>query len=42
MTWDAAMRWALVRAKDTGARYRVYGYRMGSWSPRWAYAVGKA
>jgi hypothetical protein len=39
MNWLAAMRWARLRSRDTGARYRVYGYPRGS---GWAYAVKRA
>ena len=48
VTWEAAMRWARVRAGETGCRYRVYGYEvLGNpglgWRPgHWAYAVGRA
>lgn len=47
MTWEAAMRWARIRAEDTGKRYRVYGYEVQGceglgWRPgRWAYAVAR-
>lgn len=45
MTWDAAMRWALIRARETGVRRHVYAYRLGfrrPGEPRWVYAVGVA
>lgn len=52
MTWEAAMRWARTRARETGVRHRVYGYRIGGaahvpgmtviWrGTGWAYAVGR-
>ena len=34
MTWEAAMRWALVRAKGDQRKYRVIAYRTES---GWAY-----
>jgi hypothetical protein len=39
MNWLAAMRWARLRSRDTGKRYRVYGYLRGG---RWAYAVTRS
>lgn len=47
VTWEAAMRWAWIRAWETGRKYRVYGYEIQGcpglgWHPgRWAYAVGR-
>lgn len=41
VTWEAAMRWALIRAADTGERYRVTGY-IDMQRTRWAYKVGRA
>jgi len=34
------MRWALIRSRDTGKKYRVYGY-IDMRRIRWAYAVGQ-
>lgn len=45
MTWEAAMRWARIRAKDTGERYRVVGYRRPHWpygTSDWGYMVKRA
>jgi len=39
MTWEAAMRWARIRAYDDGCRRAVYGYRVRG---AWFYAVGIA
>jgi hypothetical protein len=39
VNWLAAMRWARLRSRDTGKRYRVYGYLRGG---RWAYAVTRS
>jgi len=38
------MRWALIRAKDTGARHRVVGYLypVTPTDLRWRYMVRKA
>lgn len=41
MKWEAAMEWSLRRARETGHRYRVYGYRVRVGGP-WADAVGRA
>lgn len=49
MTWEAAMRFARIRARETGVRHRVYGYRVAGnpllgWHVpgSWRYAVGRA
>jgi hypothetical protein len=44
VTWQAAMRWALMRARDTGVPRQVYGYfrwmNDGTGLRKvWAYAV---
>lgn len=41
MTWELAMRYARTRARETGHRYRVYGYR-ARYDGQWAYSVGRA
>ncbi len=45
MKWEAAMKWARIRARETGVKRRVYGYFR--WVPdpaglrrEWAYAIG--
>lgn len=47
MTWEAAMRWALIRARGTGQRMRVFSHRVYVVTPdgvrdSWAYRVGPA
>lgn len=44
MTWEAAMRWARLRARDTGERHRVFAYAVSGvpMGGKWRYAVGKA
>jgi hypothetical protein len=41
MNWEAAMRWARIRAKETGERYAVRGYRRPN-GGRWSYVAGRA
>jgi len=48
MTWVAAMRWALLRARETGIKRKVYAYPVPvvpdgcGRQNGWAYAVGKS